>query len=88
MWNSHSDTDILDFALLWVPLGGPAPENIASAFSIDTREYARRLQAATQHQLARLQQGITFPEHSYAPSAIAAFDRDPPQEHVMQAIEP
>ncbi|MDH6293236.1 hypothetical protein M2275_008181 [Rhodococcus opacus] len=25
MWNRRRDNDILDFALLWKPLGGPAP---------------------------------------------------------------
>ena len=34
MWNTHNDNDILVFALLWEPLGGPTPENVATAFSI------------------------------------------------------
>ncbi|GAF43768.1 hypothetical protein RW1_009_01930 [Rhodococcus wratislaviensis NBRC 100605] len=77
MWQSHSDNDILDFALLWGPLGGPAPENVAAAFGIDISDYNRRLDAAARFQLARLQQGLTSPEHIYGLSAITALDRVP-----------
>lgn len=57
MWNSCNDNDILDFVLLWDPLGGPAPENVATAFSIDMSEYNHRLRGATKFQLARLERG-------------------------------
>lgn len=73
MWNRHNDNDILDFALLWEPIGGPAPENVAAAFAIDIREYNHRLGGGARSQLTRLQQGITSPERIYGPSAISAF---------------
>lgn len=75
MWHSDRDSDILDFALLWEPLGGPSPENVSAAFSIDISEYNRRLRAAARLQLARLQQGVTSSEHIYGLSAMAALDR-------------
>ncbi|MFD9663154.1 hypothetical protein ACFWAY_16255 [Rhodococcus sp. NPDC059968] len=77
MWHSHRDTDILDFALLWEPLGGPASEHVAAAFAIDIEDYHRRLRAAAKSQLALLQNGATSREHIYGLSAIAAFDRAP-----------
>ncbi|PBC47874.1 hypothetical protein CJ179_13285 [Rhodococcus sp. ACS1] len=76
MWNRHNDNDILDFALLWEPLGGPGLDNVAAAFAIDVREYHVRLGGAAKSELARLQQGITSPERIYGLSTIAAFDRD------------
>ena len=75
MWNSRNDNDLLDFALLWDPLGGPAPENVAAAFSIDMREYNHRLRGAARIQMARLQQGITSAEHIYGLAAITALER-------------
>ena len=74
MWKNHSNNDILDFALLWEPLGGPAPENVEAAFAIDISEYHRRLQSAARSALARLQQGATCPEHIYGLSAITTVE--------------
>lgn len=68
MWNSHNDNDILDFALLWAPLGGPAPENVAAAFSIDFGEYTSRLRGAAKCYLSQLLQVVTTPERIYGPS--------------------
>ncbi|MEN0137787.1 MAG: hypothetical protein AAGC80_21735 [Rhodococcus sp. (in: high G+C Gram-positive bacteria)] len=76
MWNRQKDDDILDFALLWEPLGGPAPENIAAAFSIDLGEYRHRLRGAVMSQLDRLRKGIASPERVYGLAAITAFDQD------------
>jgi hypothetical protein len=73
MWNSCNDNDILDFALLWDPLGGPAPENVATAFSIDMIEYNHRLRGAAKFQLARLEQGTACSEQYYGLSALAAL---------------
>jgi hypothetical protein len=77
MWNSRIDNDFLDFALLWEPLGGPAPENVAAAFAIDMWEYHRRLQDAARFWLARFQQGTACAERIYGHSAITALTRDP-----------
>lgn len=75
MWNSRDDNDILDFALLWAPLGGPAPENVEAAFGMDVREYTHRLGVAARVQLARLQRGVTSPERIYGLSAMTSFGR-------------
>ncbi len=80
MWNIHSDSDILDFALLWQPLGGPAPTAITAAFAIDISEYKRRLTAAVGFQVSQFRNGVTSREFVYGPSAIAALDRNPPRE--------
>ncbi|GAF46441.1 hypothetical protein RW1_031_00220 [Rhodococcus wratislaviensis NBRC 100605] len=77
MWNSLNDNDILDFALLWDPLGGPFPENVANAFSIDMSEYNYRLLGAARFQLARLGQGTPSPGRIYGLSALEALARDP-----------
>jgi hypothetical protein len=77
MWNSLNDNDILDFALLWDPLGGPAPESIATAFSIDMSEYNHRLRGAARFQLARLEQGTASPKHIYGLAALTALAHDP-----------
>ncbi|GAF43673.1 hypothetical protein RW1_009_00970 [Rhodococcus wratislaviensis NBRC 100605] len=74
-WNSKNDNHILDFALLWEPLGGPQPEHVASAFSIDVREYHYRLRRVASRQLSRVQQGLTSPEEIYGFAAITALDR-------------
>lgn len=74
MWHSLSDHDILDFALLWEPLGGASPENVEAAFSIEFTEYTHRLRAAARLQVARLQDGVTSPDHIYGLSALAALD--------------
>lgn len=42
MWNGLNDNDILDFAPLWNALGGPAPESVATAFSIPSTFMGRR----------------------------------------------
>ena len=77
MWNRENDTDILDFALLWEPLGGPAPETVTAAFAIDISEYTHRLRKAARTQLTRLQYGVTSAEHIYRLSAMTALGRDP-----------
>jgi len=73
--NRHSDNDILDFALLWEPLGGPAPRDITAAFAIDIAEYKRRLTAVVGFQVSQLRKGITSREFVYGLSAISALDR-------------
>lgn len=73
MWNSHNNNDILDFALLWQPLGGPAPENVASAFAIDFWDYNDRLRSAARSELARPRCAATSREPIYGPSALATF---------------
>jgi len=85
MWKSNSDEDILDFALLWEPLGGPAPEDIAAAFSLDVTQYRCRLRAAARFQLARISEGVVCPERIYGQSAIAVLDRDSQQESGLRA---
>lgn len=82
MWHSRNDNDILDFALLWEPIGGPGPDHVAAAFSIDLREYHRRVRDAARLQLAHLQECANHPDRVYALSALTAFDRDPPPERV------
>ena len=77
MWNSLCDNDILDFALLWEPLGGPAPRDITAAFAIDITEYKRRLTAAVRFQVSQLRKGGTSREFVYGLSAISALDRNP-----------
>jgi hypothetical protein len=77
MWNSLNDNDILDFALLWDPLGGPAPENVATAFSIEMSEYHHRLRGAARSQLDRLEEGTASPERIYRMSGLVALARDP-----------
>ena len=79
MWNRLNDNDFLDFALLWDPLGGPAPEAVATAFSIDMSEYAHRLRGAARSQLARIRHGVASPEHIYGLSALAVLAQDPQQ---------
>lgn len=74
MWNSNSDTDLLDFALLWQPLGGPSPEHVTAAFSIDIREYNDKVRAAARRQLARLRTGTTLPAQIYGLSTITALE--------------
>ena len=81
MWNAHNQNDILDFALLWEPLGGPTPENVVSAFSIDLTEYNHRLQSAVRRQLSQLQHDITSPEVIYALSAVAPLLKISPECH-------
>ena len=71
MWNAADGNDILDFALLWEPLGGPPAKNVATAFSIDLAEFNHRLRSAASSQLALLQHGTTSPEATYAQSALA-----------------
>ena len=61
MWNSLCDNDILDFALLWEPLGGPAPRDITAAFAIDINEYKRRLTAAVGFQVSQLRKRRRLP---------------------------
>lgn len=73
MWNRNNDNDILDFALLWEPLGGPSPENVATAFSIEVAEFNHRLRGAARRQLAWLRRGITSPDAIYGLSAITAL---------------
>ena len=78
MWNAHDDNDILDFALLWEPLGGPPPKNVAIAFSIELSEFNHRLRSAARRQLARLQHGTTpASEFIYTLSAVAPLLDDP-----------
>jgi hypothetical protein len=77
MWNSLCDNDILDFALLWEPLGGPAPRDITAAFEIDITEYNRRLTAAVGFQVSQLRKGGTSRKFVYGLSAISAPDRNP-----------
>ena len=79
MWNTLNDNDILDFALLWDPLGGPSPENVSNAFSIDMSEYNYRLRGAARSQLTQIEQGTTSPGHIYGVSALAALARDSQQ---------
>lgn len=76
MWNRRSDNDILDFALLWKPLGGPSPRDIATAFAIDLSEYKRRLTTAVGSQMSQIRKGVTSREFIYGPSAISALDRE------------
>ena len=73
MWNRRRNNDILDFALLWQPLGGPAPKDIATAFSIDIDEYERLLQGAVRLKMSQLHEGVTSPEQVYGLTAIAAL---------------
>ena len=75
LWNSRSDNDILDFALLWAPIGGPTPRNITNVISIDVTEFKHRVRDAVRLEVARLQRGITSSERIYGLSAIAALDR-------------
>ena len=72
MWNSSSESDILDFALLWQPLGGPPPENITAAFSIDIAEYHHRLRMAARSALTRLRcdNASASPERIYGLAAM------------------
>lgn len=77
MWNVQSNNDILDFALLWQPLGGPGPQHVATAFAIDIREYHDRLRGAVSHQLSRFQQhGAASPECIYDIPTITALAPD------------
>lgn len=76
MWNVHDDNDIVDFALLWAPLGGPAPDNVAAAFAVCVAEYKHRLRHAARSQLSNLQLGTVHPERIYGSSALTALDRD------------
>lgn len=71
MWNTHNDNDILVFALLWEPLGGPTPENVATAFPIECPVFNHRLRGAARRQLSRLQDGTTSSGIIYALSAFA-----------------
>ena len=82
MWNSRIENDILDFALLWDPLGGPSPEVVESAFSIEMSEYNHRLRVAARSQLTRLREGTASPQHVYGLSALVvlADDLAPSQE--------
>ena len=54
LWNSRSDDDILDFALLWAPIGGPTPRNITIVISIDVTEFKHRVRDAVRLEVARL----------------------------------
>ncbi|QYB00261.1 hypothetical protein I1A62_04200 (plasmid) [Rhodococcus sp. USK10] len=81
MWNAHNDNDILDFALLWEPLGGPGPDNIATAFSIEFTEFNHRLRSAATRHVARLRHGTTSPEVIYALSAVAPWLEIPKERH-------
>ena len=74
MWNRNNNNDILDFALVWESLGGPTPESVATAFSIEFAEFNHRLRGAARCCLSRLQQGITSPDVIYGLSAIAALE--------------
>lgn len=76
MWNRLNENDILDFALLWDPIGGPSPEIVATTFSIDMSEYHYRLRGAVRFQMARLEQGTATPDSIYGLSALAALARD------------
>ncbi|MFC9762885.1 hypothetical protein [Rhodococcus jostii] len=40
---SYTGDDILDFAILWAPIGGPSAEQIHVRFSLAVEEYRRRL---------------------------------------------
>ncbi|MBV6760451.1 hypothetical protein [Rhodococcus opacus] len=71
MWNAHIDNDVLDFALLWEPLGGPSPETIATAFSIEFAKFNHRLKSAARREVSRLQGGTTSSEVIYALSVVA-----------------
>jgi hypothetical protein len=76
VWHSRIDTDILDSALLWDPLGGPAPEGNAMAFSIEMSESKQRLRGAARLPLAHLRKWTASPPHIYRPSAHAVRAQD------------
>ncbi|UOT03262.1 hypothetical protein MPY17_30640 [Rhodococcus opacus] len=79
MWNSRNDNDILDFAILWDPLGGPTPEAVTTAFSIEMGEYDHRLRGAARSQLARIRHRTASPEQIYGLAALGALAHEPHQ---------
>lgn len=46
----HTDEDLLDLAILWLPLGGPPPERIRRALGMNSDKYREQLKRiAHQH---------------------------------------
>ncbi|QSE92713.1 hypothetical protein JWS13_30945 [Rhodococcus pseudokoreensis] len=76
MWNKDIDSDILDYALLWEPLGGATPNDVSIAFSIEFADFSHRLKGAVRRQVDRLQHGGTTPDIVYGLSAITTLVRD------------
>jgi hypothetical protein len=85
MWHDDRDNDIIDFALLWEPLGGPSPNNVAAAFVLDIEEYEVRLRAAVKSKLARLDEAVTSSDPVYSVSTIASLIREHQQESAHSA---
>ena len=77
MWNRNSDNDILYFALLWQPLGGPAPNTCRRPRHPGLpRPGHRCCQRPTEPTPA----GRHLPEHTYGIPAITTLIRNPQRD--------
>jgi len=68
----YTSDDILDFAILWAPIGGPSAEQIRVKFSLAVEEYRRRLcDIAQSHRRTRAEKGSrALPDRVYATSVL------------------
>ncbi|EKT82033.1 hypothetical protein R1X32_08030 (plasmid) [Rhodococcus opacus] len=69
---TYTSDDILDFAILWAPIGGPSAEQIRVKFSLAVEEYRRRLcDAVRSHRRTRAEKGSrALPDRVYATSVL------------------
>lgn len=69
---SYTSDDILDFAILWAPIGGPSAEQIRVKFSLAVEEYRRRLcDVVRSHRRFRAEKDArTLPDRVYAASIL------------------
>lgn len=66
--------DILDFAILWAPIGGPTTHTLETKFNIGLREYTQLLDEAVQkHQSSPASRYQTARGNIYAPSILAGI---------------
>lgn len=58
-----ADHDILDFAVLWAPIGGPSAQHIHAAFGLAAAHYSHRLDEAVRRY--RTQRASRCAERTY-----------------------
>jgi hypothetical protein len=77
-----TDYDILDFAVLWAPIGGPSGQHIHKAFGLASVDYKHRLDEAVRRYRAqpagrRAQQvGPVYADSVLTTGMLYGFDRE------------
>jgi hypothetical protein len=68
--------DILDFAILWLPIGGPTSATIWSMFRMSAFEYRLCLADALRFHQDRLTDGRRYQDRVYGASILAQLAAD------------